>query len=128
MKSLAESLGIIDPAKPDVPAAPISDRKLTAKQFAALILDSTQYQESLLRRILLHELPAQVEVLLYHYRYGKPVEHVEIKDTTDPLENVSADRLEARALYLAEMARRLRMNDEVTPSSDADDSATPSVH
>jgi hypothetical protein len=41
---------------------------------ARSILEHPQYQDNLLRRALAGELPPAMEILLYHYAYGKPVD------------------------------------------------------
>lgn len=81
---------------------------MTAAAFSKEILDSVQYRESLLRRIIMDELPPAIEVLLYHYAHGKPVERVEVKDTTDSLEHLTVEQLEEQAMRLAETARQMR--------------------
>jgi len=120
MKTLAETLGVIDPRRPDAPVP--KAKKLTAKAFSEEILNSDEYRSALLCRILMHTLPPQIESLLYHYAYGKPVEHVEVKDVTDPLEEFSAEQCEKRALQLLEVARQLRAQESL--SNDDDEEAT----
>jgi hypothetical protein len=106
-QSLADFLGVQDSLRLDESVQP-AFVKMTAKAFSKEILDTAQYRESLLRRILMDQLPAAVECLLYHYAYGKPVESIEIKDVTDPLDDFTAEQCEEHAQRLIEVARQLR--------------------
>lgn len=112
MKSLADTLGLNTPEAPT--QAP---QKLTAKALSKKILQSPEYIASIIRRITLDTLPAAVECKLYDYAFGKPVDKVEVKDTTDHLESMSSEELEARAMALAALAAKLRATDD-----------SPSVH
>lgn len=107
MKSLAEHLGVVDPKTPDTPSKPRSAR-LTIKAFCQGIIDSDEYRQSILRRIYLDSLPAQIETLFYHYAGGKPVEHIEIKDVSDDVDEMSVEQCEAEARRLLEVAQELR--------------------
>lgn len=49
------------------------------KEFCRKVLSTKTYMESLRRRIKEDSLPSAVEVLLYHYAYGKPKETIEIE-------------------------------------------------
>jgi len=82
-------------------------RSKEAREFAALVLDSREYRESLVLRIKNGTLPTAIEQLLYHYRYGKPAEHVEVSVTpnADVLSQMSNEELAARAEALAQIAR-----------------------
>lgn len=109
-KSLAESLGVTDFAAQDehsgVADGPLL--KVTVKTFCKGVLNSPEYRNSLLRRIMLDELPPAVECMLWDRAEGKVVNHLEVKDTTNTLEAMTVEQLEDRALFLAEVARRLR--------------------
>jgi hypothetical protein len=109
--SLADVLGVPDPVEPDAKVEAEFDPNVDVTKFANAVLSSRQYRESVLRRIIMDELPPQIETLFYHYAKGKPVERFEVKDTTNPLEDMSVEQLEARALQLVEMARKLRASD-----------------
>lgn len=133
MKSLADVLGVQDIQLPDKPVAEPGQVRLTAKTLSRELLNSKQYRESLLRRIIMDELPAAVECKLMEYAWGKPIERVEVEDKTlrpDQLSTASPEQIEQRALFLANLARQLRMNDAVpAESSDGEDPAEPSsVH
>ena len=105
MKSLADSLGI-NPPEQELPEQEPTPK--SAKDFAKRILSSAQYRESIKRRIVTDTLSAAVECKLYDYAYGKPVDRVEVKDTTDRLEDLTSEELEARAMALASLAASLR--------------------
>lgn len=109
MQSLADFLGARDRDLPDhvtnpEPRAP----KLSIKERAKEILTSPEYFQSVIDRLRMGELPPQVETLLYHYAYGKPVERYEVKDTTDDVDEMSAEQCENEAMRLIEIARALR--------------------
>jgi hypothetical protein len=54
------------------------------------------------------DLPPAVECKLWDYAYGKPVERMEVKDTTSTLSTLTPEQLEERALRLAALAKSLR--------------------
>jgi hypothetical protein len=124
-QSLADLLGVQDdvPQEPEEAVRPskVKRLKLTAKAFCKEILDSKEYRDSLLRRIIMDELPPAVEVLLYHYAHGKPVERMEVKDVTDPLEDFTAEQCQERAEKLLDLARQLK--EAETPVEEAPRSA-----
>jgi hypothetical protein len=111
-QSLADFLGVQDPAKPDLPAQPAPSPKVTAKAFCKEILQTREYREALLRRIVMDELPPAVECMLWDRAHGKTVDKVEVKDTTDPLEELTIEQLEERAMRLLEAARGMRKQDD----------------
>lgn len=90
MKTLADSLGLTQPAAPAPDTAPT---KQSAKTLAKGILESSEYRRSIERRITSDTLPPAVECKLYDYAYGKPVDKVEIKDVTNRLEAMSDEQL-----------------------------------
>ena|SRR2546423_947900 len=100
-QTLAEFLG-----SSDDPVAYEPPRDV--KSFCRGILSSREYRASLLDRITLGTLSPAIECRLYDYAYGKPIERFEVKDTSDPLDDLSAAQLEDRALRLLEVARQLR--------------------
>lgn len=68
-----------------------------AQKFARSLLNSQTYRDSLEARMKRHELPPAVEVMLWHYAFGKPVEQVEVKVTTQDLSSLSAVELLEKA-------------------------------
>ena len=107
--SLAEHLGVVDIRHPEVPATAAAP--LTAKQFCLAVLESPEFRSYIADGIVLRNLPAPVILRVMDQGWGKPVEQVEVKDTTNRLEAWSAEQLEERALFLAETARRLRQEE-----------------
>jgi hypothetical protein len=71
---------------------------------AKLLVEDELYRKNLLARITLGEAP-HMEVLLWHYAYGKPKDLMEVKDQANHLEHLDAAQLEAHALVLAAAAR-----------------------
>jgi len=123
--TLPQVLGVPDPSNP---SAPVADApKLTAKLLSRAMLATPQYRESLLRRILMDELPPAVECKLWDYAYGKPVERVEVLDTTTPLTKLSAQALEERAAALVTLARQLRQTAAASSETETEESGT-SIH
>jgi hypothetical protein len=47
-------------------------------------------------------MPAAILSLWLHYLLGKPVERVEVKDTTDELDNATGEQLRERAKLIAQ--------------------------
>ena len=73
-----------------------------AQAFASSILDTEEYKQSLMRRIRADTLAPAVEVLLHHYKYGKPKDTIEV---VRPDGRVNLDA--AAAAILAQEARQL---------------------
>ena len=130
MKTLADVLGVPDPndettSHQSVAPAP----KLSAKKFCRQVLESAEYRASLLRRIILDELPPAVECKMYEYAYGKPIARVELEDKTRALESVSLEELQARARTIDAYIQTLMTS---TPVLDDDDDEPlthdPAVH
>lgn len=113
IQSLAEFLNVPDSNQSE-PFRPVEQPvclKMSARDFCRHILSSIEYRMSVLNRITLGTLPPAVECLIHYYAHGKPVERVEVKDTSDPLDDFNAEQLEERALRLLEVARQLRTNE-----------------
>jgi hypothetical protein len=123
-KSLADFLGVADPVTKELPSGAGPSPKLTIKDFCKEVLRSPQYRESLLRRIVMDELPPAVECMLWDRAHGKTADKLEVKDTTDPLEDLTIEQLEDRAMKLLEVARHLRTES----SAPEEDRTETSVH
>ena len=108
-QSLADLLGVEDPeAEPaDKTPAQAHEPMESAESFCRDIIDTVQYRESLLRRILLDKLPPAVEIMLWARGWGTVIDKLEVKDTT-ALEKMSIEQLEERAMHLIALARRIR--------------------
>jgi hypothetical protein len=74
--SLAEALGLVDPAVIDAPPVEFPD-DLTAQQLCERMLRSVEWRVSVQQRMTLGTLPAALEVRLMEYAWGKPTEHIE---------------------------------------------------
>lgn len=126
MKSLADVLGVRDPLRAEDTSGPSNpERYRTVRGWARAILTSVQYRESLMRRIVMDELPAAIEQRLYDHAYGRPVIRAEVRDTTNTLRRLSLQELEDRALLFADLARQMRQKQEMSP---AEEPPPPSVH
>lgn len=101
-KTLADALGLETPQEPAV-----KNEKVTAKSLSKAILSSQEYRDSLRRRIMADTLPPAVECRLYDYAFGKPVDKVEIKDTSDPLSDMTLPQLQARARKLLQLTQSI---------------------
>jgi hypothetical protein len=92
--TLAEVLGIHEADE----QVTIEERpkKLQAKSFCRDLLASPEYRASLLRRIILDELPPAVECKLMDYAWGKPVERVAITHEQEDLRALTEEQLLVR--------------------------------
>jgi hypothetical protein len=91
--------------------APTNDGLRQAQEFAAGLLDDPDYQASLKMRLNAGLLPPALEVRLYEYRYGKPVDKmVDLSEQMD----LSSLSLEELATLRAEADSQLKaaMRDE----------------
>jgi hypothetical protein len=85
LQSLAKFLGVQDPEKPNEPfglpaetvelPAPTADMDDSA--FCRGVIASTQYRESLLRRLITDSLPSAVETMLWERAHGRVAQRVE---------------------------------------------------
>jgi hypothetical protein len=133
MKSLADVLGVRNPVADEATPDPAPPKRMSARAFSRSILSSQEYRASLMRRIVTDELPPALETRLYDYAYGQPVKRLEVKDTTPPnrLSELSLQELEQRALFYADMLRRLQHEEPATPDAPREDEPPPpptSVH
>ena len=76
---------------------------IMGRDFARDLLASEEYQESLKRRIVNGTLSPLIEILLYHYAYGKPKDTLEIQRGPVDLSHLSNDELASRAHTLAKL-------------------------
>lgn len=73
-----------------------------AQAFARRLLNSQAYRTSLEDRIKDKKLAPQIEALLWHYAYGKPIEQVQVNVTQgDDLTGLPLDELYKRTAALA---------------------------
>lgn len=81
-------------------------RLALAKEFADELLDDVEYKRDLKLRIRAGEAP-QLEILLYHYKFGKPTEQLELIDPQDDLENMTNEELAILAQRVQEQLLEL---------------------
>lgn len=77
MQSLYDVLRVGQKEDPGSATTDLSLASVTPETFCRALLESAQYREYLRDRILFKTLPPAIEVLIYHYAFGKPVERVE---------------------------------------------------
>lgn len=104
MESLADYLGITPEGKPDA-AAP---ETLSAKEFCDSVVNSFEFRSYILNGLLLGSIPAAVVNRIMDTAWGKLPDRVDHTISTNPLESMSIEQLEERALFLAQTARELR--------------------
>ena len=63
---------------------------LEVREACAAIVDDAAYQRNLLTRARAGDLPPAVECMLWHYRFGKPKERIELDGGTGLLELLAA--------------------------------------
>lgn len=126
LQSLAQFLGVSQ----EVPADDHDEQdlavaQLTVQDFCRGVLASREYRQSVLDRIVLGTLPSAVELRMYDYAHGKPVEHFEVRDKSDFLD-LEPKQVQQRLERVQHMLQILQ------ESRDAEDSDPPakgmSVH
>lgn len=118
MKSLADVLGVPDLKTPDVQPDPVDD-PTNITEFCQAVLNSRQYRESLMRRIMFDELPQAIELWMCNTAYGKPVDRVEVTSTSYNVDVASTDELEQRVLSLLDARRRAKVGKDSAVSTDS---------
>lgn len=69
-----------------------SARLIEAQTFAKNLLDDPHYRETLKMRLMSGDLPPNLEAMLFHYAFGKPVETIAVEDNRE-LEKLSDTEL-----------------------------------
>ena len=88
-------------------AGKMGKRTSEAKKLAAQILDNPAYIKSVEDRACAGTLAPAVECLLWHYRYGKPVNKVEVGEPGDfEMTELSDEDLAKRAMNIAERSKK----------------------
>lgn len=81
-----------------------SSRLNEAASMAQKLLSDPSYLEHLKIRLMDGSLPSNIEALLFHYAFGKPVETIAVEDNRD-IERMSDDELlEAARVLRASIA------------------------
>lgn len=73
-----------------------------AREAASRILDSAEYLMSLKTRANQGTLPPPVEIMLWHYRYGKPKDQIVITQSEENLTELTTEELALRAKAIAD--------------------------
>jgi len=73
-----------------------------AAELAAKIVDSPEYFASLQHRAHTGTLPPGIEILLWYYRFGKPVNKVEVNHSESRHADLPPEELAERARELAD--------------------------
>jgi hypothetical protein len=92
---------------------------IRAKEFARLIVDDPEYRRNLYNRAIKGDLAPAVEILLLHYRFGKPTDELTVthKLPTDAqLSELTPEQLAARAERLAVFLRSIPPEPEQLPA------------
>lgn len=105
------------PSQSPLADALVVNEKLSPKQFCQMVLQSREFRDYIVNGIRIGDLPAPVILRLMDVGWGKPVDRIEVEDVTKPLEQASAEQLEARAMALAKMARKIRASESVKDES-----------
>jgi len=88
------------------PPGALNKNRGEAKTFCQEVLRSEEYRNSVKTRARSGTLPPQVEVLLWHYAYGKPVEHVALTTAANTdLSELTTEQLAERANFIASVLR-----------------------
>jgi CBS domain-containing protein len=122
METLADLLGVGSQEPQEQPAPRLEDIT-DSKAFALAVLNSSEFRRYIVNGLILGEIPSGIVTRLMDHAWGKPIERVEVKDTTNNLEGLTSEQLESRAMRLMEMARSIRL----APMVD-DDQPVGSVH
>lgn len=87
-------------------------QRVEVRAAARLLVNDPEYVVMLRKRMIMGTA-GQMEILLWHYAYGKPTEHIEIKDTTNSFAELSDDELRAEALAIAKDLSPNRTNEDI---------------
>jgi len=87
-----------------------------SKDFAKAVLDTREFREYIIDGLRGRDLPSSVVLRLMDYAdgWGKPVEKVEVKDTT-PVTELTLDQIRERAAFYTNVISALQDDDEDTP-------------
>ena len=99
--TVAELLGVVLDEPVD------TSKPKSAKAFCRNILESVEFRTYILNGIKLADLPAAVVCKLMDHGWGKPVDYVEVKDTTVTVGNFTPRQLEERMQFLTELLRKM---------------------
>jgi hypothetical protein len=87
-------------AGPGRPKGVVPKATREVRDAARALVDDQDYRAALRVRLKAGTAP-HMETLLWHYGYGKPTERIEVKDTTNEFEDLTAEQLRERARLIA---------------------------
>lgn len=121
MKSLYDSLHLVDPKKPDVKPTPVP-ASFSVKTFSLDIVRSVEFRQYIINGLTLGDLPAAVVC--------KIIDHAtELGELpTAKFDGMTVDQLEERAIRTLEVLRQLRRTNDVADSPSVEESPPTSVH
>jgi hypothetical protein len=85
---------------PGRPKGSTNANRREVREIAREIVDDPVYRAALKMRVMLGEA-THMEPLLWHYAHGKPVERVEVRDTTNDFDGLTAEQLRREAMEIA---------------------------
>jgi len=88
-----------------------------ARRIAARILEDELYLTNLIRRARVGVLAPAMEMMLWYYLFGKPVEKIQVSTTDDSLIDLTDAELSARTKELHEITLQMEAknhNDKLT--------------
>jgi hypothetical protein len=108
------------PGNPGRPRGIQNRITIVHREFCRGIIESAEYRQSLVERIMEHTLPAAVEVMLHMYAYGKPHDQ---KDNTlalarEEMSGLTTEELYARAQNAARNLLDLKDREEQRHTTD----------
>lgn len=85
------------------------NNKLKPEEFFNKVMKDSAYQESFWLRARAGTLPAALEVRMWEYIFGKPVEKVEMQVSKSDLHGLSNEELADRATKIAEALKTAKV-------------------
>lgn len=87
-----------------------------ARKVVVDLLEDQIYQANLRKRLQTGEIAPQLEILLWHYRFGKPADQLVVREREEDLSGKSNEELANLARELESFLRgERRTNDAVLP-------------
>lgn len=118
MVSLAEALGLVDStpeigvanqeaaAADELDAIEVDDN-ITLKELLKRMLETKSYRRSIYMRLITGTLPPAVECKIFDHVMGKPVDRIEIEDTTKNVDGLSLEELHERHQITVDAMRKI---------------------
>jgi len=118
MKSLYDSLDIPDPRVADPAETELGIRDAIdvtdPQEFCRLIVRSREFKQYVVNGFVLGDIPSAIACRIMDHAWGKPVERVEVNNTSE-LENLTpamaVEKLE-RVQHMLELLRRAQLEDD----------------